>query len=83
LPKIDGLGVLRRIRSEELTRRLAVVILTSSNEERDIISGYDLGANSYIRKPVDFNQFMEAVRQLGIYWLVLNVSPPSAATQAG
>ena len=83
LPKIDGLGVLRRIRSEELTRRLAVVILTSSNEERDIISGYDLGANSYIRKPVDFNQFMEAVRQLGIYWLVLNVSPPGAATQAG
>ena len=79
LPKIDGLGVLQRIRSEELTRRLAVVILTSSNEERDIIAGYDLGANSYIRKPVDFNQFMEAVRQLGVYWLVLNVSPPSPA----
>ena len=78
LPKIDGLEVLRRIRSEPLTRRLAVVILTSSNEERDIISGYDLGANSYIRKPVDFNQFMEAVRQLGLYWLVLNVSAPSA-----
>ncbi len=78
LPKIDGLDVLRKIRSESLTRRLAVVILTSSNEERDIISGYDLGANSYIRKPVDFNQFMEAVRQLGVYWLVLNVSPPSA-----
>ena len=78
LPKIDGLEVLRRIRSESLTRRLAVVILTSSNEERDIIAGYDLGANSYIRKPVDFNQFIEAVRQLGIYWLVLNVSPPSA-----
>jgi len=80
LPKIDGLDVLRRIRNETLTRRLAVVILTSSNEERDIISGYDLGANSYIRKPVDFNQFMDAVRQLGIYWLVLNVSPPSAGT---
>jgi two-component system response regulator len=78
LPKIDGLEVLRRIRSEPLTRRLAVVILTSSNEERDIISGYDLGANSYIRKPVDFNQFMEAVRQLGLYWLVLNVSAPGA-----
>jgi two-component system response regulator len=78
LPKIDGLDVLRRIRSEPLTRRMAVVILTSSNEERDIISAYDLGANSYIRKPVDFNHFMEAVRQLGIYWLVLNVSPPSA-----
>jgi two-component system response regulator len=77
LPKIDGLEVLRRIRSEPLTQRLAVVILTSSNEERDIISGYNLGANSYIRKPVDFNQFMEAVRQLGVYWLVLNVSPPS------
>lgn len=76
LPKIDGLEVLRRVRAEPLTRRLPVVILTSSNEERDIISGYDLGANSYIRKPVDFNQFMEAVRQLGIYWLVLNVTPP-------
>ena len=80
LPKIDGLEVLRRIRGNERTRRLAVVILTSSNEERDIIAGYDLGANSYIRKPVDFNQFMEAVRQLGIYWLVLNVSPPSTGT---
>jgi len=78
LPKLDGLEVLRRIRDEPLTRRLAVVILTSSNEERDIIAGYDLGANSYIRKPVDFNQFMEAIRQLGIYWLVLNVPPPSA-----
>lgn len=76
LPKIDGLGVLRRIRSESSTRRLPVVILTSSNEERDIIAGYNLGANSYIRKPVDFNQFMEAVRQLGVYWLVLNLSPP-------
>jgi len=78
LPKLDGLEVLRRIRDDSLTRRLAVVILTSSNEERDIIAGYDLGANSYIRKPVDFNQFMEAVRQLGVYWLVLNVPPPSA-----
>ncbi len=75
LPKIDGLEVLRQIRENEVTRRLAVVILTSSNEERDIIAGYDLGANSYIRKPVDFNQFTEAVRQLGVYWLVLNVSP--------
>jgi two-component system response regulator len=77
LPKLDGLEVLRRIRDEPLTRRLAVVILTSSNEERDIIAGYNLGANSYIRKPVDFNQFMEAVRQLGVYWLVLNVPSPS------
>lgn len=76
LPRIDGLEVLRRIRDNEKTRRLAVVILTSSNEERDIITGYDLGANSYIRKPVDFEQFTEAVRQLGIYWLVLNVSSP-------
>ena len=78
LPKVDGLEVLQQIRQDERTRRLAVVILTSSNEERDIIAGYDLGANSYIRKPVDFNQFMEAVRQLGVYWLVLNVSAPSS-----
>jgi two-component system response regulator len=77
LPKIDGLEVLRRIRSDSRTRRVPIVILTSSNEERDIINGYDLGANSYIRKPVDFNQFMEAVRQLGLYWLVLNVAAPS------
>jgi len=77
LPKVDGLEVLRRIREDERTKRLAVVILTSSNEERDIVAGYDMGANSYIRKPVDFNQFMEAVRQLGVYWLVLNVSPLS------
>ncbi|MEN8802793.1 MAG: response regulator [Thiogranum sp.] len=76
LPKVDGLEVLQQIRQDERIGRLAVVILTSSNEERDIIAGYDLGANSYIRKPVDFNQFMEAVRQLGLYWLVLNVSPP-------
>jgi two-component system response regulator len=77
LPKVDGLEVLQEIRQDDRTRRLPVVILTSSNEERDIIAGYDLGANSYIRKPVDFNQFMEAVRQLGMYWLVLNVSPPN------
>jgi two-component system response regulator len=77
LPKVDGLEVLQQIRQDERLRRLAVVILSSSNEESDIIAGYDLGANSYIRKPVDFNQFMEAVRQLGLYWLVLNVSPPS------
>ncbi|VAW82908.1 Response regulator receiver protein [hydrothermal vent metagenome] len=78
LPKLDGLEVLRRIREDPLTRRLAVVILTSSNEERDIIASYDLGANSYIRKPVDFNQFMEAVRQLGVYWLALNVPSPGS-----
>lgn len=75
LPKIDGLEVLRRIRADERTRRLPVVILTSSDEEQDILKGYDLGANSYTRKPVDFNHFMEAVRQLGLYWLVLNVTP--------
>ena len=78
LPKVDGLEVLQQIRQDERIRRLAVVILTSSNEERDIVAGYDLGANSYIRKPVDFNQFMEAVRQLGTYWLMLNVSAPNS-----
>ena len=76
LPKVDGLEVLRRIRADERTRLLPVVILTSSREERDLISGYGLGANSYIRKPVDFGQFVEAVRQLGLYWLVLNEPPP-------
>lgn len=77
LPKIDGLEVLRRLRDDERTRLQPVVILTTSNEDRDILSSYKLGANSYIRKPVDFEQFMEAVRQLGLYWLVLNTSPPS------
>jgi two-component system response regulator len=76
LPKFDGLEVLRRIRAEESTRLLPVVILTSSNEDQDRLKGYKLGANSYIRKPVDFNQFVEAVRQLGLYWLVLNEIPP-------
>lgn len=77
LPKLDGLEVLRRLRAESRTRRLPVVILTSSAEEQDIIRGYDLGANSYIRKPVDFTQFVEAVRQLGLYWLVLNQPCPA------
>jgi two-component system response regulator len=77
LPKVDGLEVLRRIRADDRTRLLPVVILTSSREERDLISGYGLGANSYIRKPVDFQQFVEAVRQLGLYWLVLNEPPPA------
>ena len=76
LPKIDGLGVLRRIRADERTRLLPVVILTSSDEEKDIIASYELGANSYVRKPVDFAQFIEAVRQLGLYWLILNEPPP-------
>ena len=77
LPKVNGLEVLRAIRNDERTHRLPVVILTSSVEERDIVSSYDLGANSYIRKPVDFDQFVEAVRDLGLYWLVLNQSVPS------
>ena len=76
LPKVDGLEVLRRIRAEERTSRLAVVILTTSNEEQDIAQSYDLGANSYIRKPVDFNQFVDAVQRLGLYWLVLNEPAP-------
>ena len=75
LPKIDGLEVLRRIRADPRTRLQPIVILTSSKEEQDIITGYSLGANSYIRKPVDFNQFMEAIRQLGLYWLVMNEPP--------
>jgi two-component system, response regulator len=76
LPKVDGLEVLRRIREHELTKLLPVIILTTSEEESDRLAGYSLGANSYIRKPVDFSQFIEAVRQLGLYWLVLNEPPP-------
>jgi two-component system response regulator len=77
LPKVDGLEVLRRIRSEARTRLLPVVMLTSSKEERDLIVSYESGANSYLRKPVDFTHFIEAVRQLGVYWLVLNEAPPN------
>ncbi len=76
LPKADGLEVLRRIREGENTKRLAVVVLTSSKEEQDLVDSYNLGVNSYIRKPVDFNLFIEAVRQVGLYWLVLNEPPP-------
>jgi two-component system response regulator len=77
LPKVGGLEVLRRLRGEERTRRVPVVVLTSSNEEKDIQSSYDLGANSFVRKPVDFTQFVVVARQLGQYWLVINESPPS------
>ena len=75
LPKLDGFEVLRRLRADQRTKLLPVVILTSSKEQQDIANGYGLGANSYVRKPVDFQQFVEAVRQLGLYWLVLNENP--------
>jgi two-component system response regulator len=76
LPKVDGLEVLRRIRTDDRTRYLPVVILTSSREQQDVVTSYHLGANSYIRKPVDFDQFVDAAQQLGVYWLVLNEPPP-------
>lgn len=75
LPKLDGLGVLRRIRADRRTALLPVVILTSSREEQDIVASYQLGANSYVRKPVDFDQFVEAARQLSLYWMVVNEPP--------
>ena len=78
LPKIDGLEVLRRLRADERTRLLPVVILTSSREQQDMLEGYGLGANSYVRKPVNFEQFVRAVEQLKLYWLILNEAPPSA-----
>ena len=76
LPKVTGLEVLRAVRDNPRTKRLPVVLLTSSKEEQDVIAGYDLGANSYVRKPVDFGDFAEAIRQLGLYWLVLNETAP-------
>jgi two-component system, response regulator len=78
LPKVGGLEVLRRVRSDPRTRRIPVVILTSSIEDNDICSSYDLGANSFVRKPVDFTQFLDAAQQLGLYWLVMNVAPRDA-----
>ena len=78
LPKVDGLEVLRRLRADARTRRLPIVMLTSSREEEDLISSYNLGANSYVRKPVEFARFAEAIRQLQMYWLVLNESPTTA-----
>lgn len=79
LPKVDGLEVLRSIKSDERTRLVPVVVLTSSSEEQDLVESYNLGANSYIRKPVDFEQFVTSVQQLGLYWLVLNEPPPATA----
>ena len=76
LPRVDGFEVLRRIRTDERTRLIPVVILTTSNEEQDRFTGYGLGANSFVRKPVEFDRFSEAVRQLGLYWLLLNEAPP-------
>ena len=80
LPRLDGLQFLERVRAHPKTKLLPIVILTSSTEQRDLVSGYALGANSYIRKPVDFQQFVEAAHQLGLYWLVLNQPPPCPQT---
>lgn len=76
LPKVDGLGVLKQVRADERTRRLPIVIFTSSNEEEDLFKSYNLGANSYVRKPVEFEEFLQATKQLGLYWLVLNEAAP-------
>lgn len=83
LPKIDGLGVLQRVRAHPRTRLLPVVVLTSSNEEQDLIQSYSLGANSYVRKPVDFHHFVSAVQQLGLYWLLLNETVPETEIPDG
>lgn len=83
LPRLDGLEVLRRMRADERTRLLPVVVLTTSTEQKDIVGSYSLGANSYIRKPVDFVHFAEAVRQLGLYWLLMNEAPPAGGGTDG
>ena len=80
LPKIDGLEVLRRVRADSRTRRMPVVVITSSQQDEDTIASYDLGANSYVRKPIEYDQFLEAVHQLGLYWLLLNEAPPRAGS---
>jgi len=82
LPKVDGLEVLREIRNHPATRSIPVVVLTSSKEERDLVMSYQIGVNSYIQKPVDFNQFRETVKQVGLYWLVVNQAPPAGAQGA-
>ncbi len=79
LPKIDGLEVLRAMRADERTRAIPVVILTSSKEQRDVIKGYSLGVNAFVQKPVDFEQFGEAIRQIGMFWMLINQAPPSGA----
>ena len=81
LPRLDGLGVLKAIRADARTKLVPVVILTSSKEEQDLVSGYSLGANSYVRKPVDFAEFLEAAKHLGIYWLMMNQAPPQRTTE--
>lgn len=81
LPKVDGLEVLRQLRQNPQTRMIPVVVLTSSDEEEDLVSGYSLGANSYIRKPVEFDKFVEAAKQLKLYWLLLNEAPPRASNR--
>lgn len=82
LPKVDGLEVLRQIKSDPRTKTIPVVILTSSKEQRDLVNGYQLGVNSYIQKPVDFDQFRETIKQIGMFWLVVNEPPPVEARQA-
>jgi len=83
LPKVDGMEVLKQIKSDPRTKTIPIVIMTSSKEERDLVKGYDLGANSYIQKPVDFDQFRETVKSVGLYWLVINQPPPANGARIG